>query len=221
MIDYVGCVLFLGSGFAMKIAAERIVTKLNSRAQRSIDDCAMREVWAHELVDKQYRLYTWNDGKLQVLATVNGLLVAAMGFLFRDGPNNTGSLVLLLAAICLLFFSLTICLWRIRTFPRSGRTGSALPNVRSVNGILSFTNWEAYRDTFMTMTRSRFVDDCIRQVYGMAYNNRRTHLITETAVWCTLLGGLALAVASATQLLNVPTVVFHQYGPLVGPLETN
>lgn len=175
----------------------------------SDDEIEMRERWANEIIDKQYRLYTWNDGKLQALATINGLLVAAIGFLFKEGPENWIALVALLTALGFLFASMIICLWRLRNFPQSGRTRGDWPNLRSINGIQSFEKWEEYRDAFRSNTRSQFLDDSVRQIYGMAYNNRTGHLMMEVAVLFTLLGTAALAIATAALFLMPVDASFH------------
>ena len=96
-----------------------------------------RLAWAESLIDKQYRLYVWNDGKIQVLAAVDGLLITAAGMVFRNGPSTIASAVPLAIAAVPLLLSLWICLRALRSFPHSGRSQEKDdgPNLRSLKGI--------------------------------------------------------------------------------------
>lgn len=175
--------------------------KTETLAERQARELQVRERWIGELIDKQYRLYVWNDGKLQALATINGLLLATVAFLFKDGANNNSATYALIVTLGLLFLSMVICLWRTRTFPQSNRSAARWANLRSINGILSFTSWEEYRDEFVGADPKRYLNDSARQLYGMAFNNRRAHSTMEVAVWFTLAGGVALITATGAQFL--------------------
>src|ERR1700743_859138 len=164
------------------LMADKLQVPPESPAVPSNAGAESRQRWAREIIEQQYRLYTWNDGKLQALATINGLLVAAIGFLFKEGPNNWYAQWGLLLSLLLLFVSMSICLWRLRNFPQSNRTKASWSNLRSISGIMRFEKWEDYRDEFKKSDRERFLDDSVRQIYGMAFNNRRGHFLMEIAV---------------------------------------
>lgn len=183
------------------------MSKATDPKEQQLRESEMRERRISELIDKQYRLYSWNDGKLQALATINGLLIATVAFLFKDGPNNLPATLALLATLTLLFGSMAICLWRIRTFPQSNRTQAPWPNLRSINGIQKFSKWEEYRDVFVGADHTRYLNDSARQLYGMAFNNRRGHRMMEIAVWVTFVGGGALVAATGFQFLLPKTPV--------------
>jgi hypothetical protein len=145
---------------------------------------------APDLVDKQYRLYTWNDTKTQGLITTNSVLFAVIGFLYADCLQDTLATVLLALGTCFVGVSLVVCL--IHVIPRisSGKTGIE-PNTRSLRGIGLYKKFEDYRDAFLLTTKTSILADTIRQIYGMADNNLRSARIIKRGVQLTL-SGIAL-----------------------------
>jgi len=155
--------------------------------------------WLNELIDKEYRLYSWNDARVQTLATINGLLIAALSFLFRDGSKNYPSLLFLSASMLLLCAGLGVCLWFLRRFPHSNKTTEDNPNVRSLRGISSHENWKHYEEVLRTMPAEQFFQDSARQIFGMAHNNLVFHRMMERGAWLTLVGAAFLILAAGAQ----------------------
>jgi hypothetical protein len=156
----------------------------------------MEFLWsvASDLVDKQYRLYTWNDTKTQGLITTNSVLFAVIGFLYRDCLQDTLATALLALGTCFVGVSLVVCL--IHVIPRisSGKTGME-PNTRSLRGIGLYKKFEGYRDAFLLTTKTSILADTIRQIYGMASNNLRSARIIKRGVQLTLCGIIAILCA--------------------------
>ncbi|WP_428150916.1 hypothetical protein [Brevundimonas sp.] len=161
--------------------------------------------WLNDMIDKQYRLYAWNDARVQVLATINGLLITALTFLFKDGPRTTFSLACLVTALIALCAGLLICLWFLRDFPNSRRSQApGSPNVRSLNGITAYADWEAYETALLTMSAERYFKDSARQIYGMAINNVRCHATMRQGSILTMLGAIILVIGAALQMAPTP-----------------
>jgi hypothetical protein len=146
---------------------------------------------ASELVDKQYRLYTWNDEKTTGLITTNSVLFAAIGFLYHDCLQDILAIALLALGSFLVGVSLVVCL--IHVIPRitSGKTGKG-PNTRSLRGIGLYKSFEDYRKDFLLTTKASILVDTVRQIYGMADNNLRSARIIKRGVYLTLCGVIAI-----------------------------
>jgi hypothetical protein len=140
-----------------------------------------------DVLDKQYKLYSWNDTKTQALITTNSVMFAAVGFLFKECLRDTLAMVLLGTAILFLGASLITCL--IQVIPRisSGKSGED-PNTRSLRGITSFEKWQDYHNAFVASSKSNVTTDTIRQVFGMAQNNIRSARIVRGGVILTICG---------------------------------
>ncbi len=162
-----------------------------------------------DVLDKQYRLYSWNDMKTQALITTNSVLFAAVGFLFKECLRDTVAMVLLGMAVLFLGSSLMICL--IQVIPRlsSGRSGSE-PNTRSLRGITLFKTFQDYCTAFRSSTRDTIITDTLRQVYGMANNNRRSMKITKAGVILTLFGVVMILGAIFTSAIAARG--YHAFG---------
>lgn len=138
---------------------------------------------AQEILEKQYRVYTWHDAKTQALITTNSLLFAAVGFLFREALKDWLATILLLSTIFFLAGSLIIALRQI--IPRISGLKNPQPSIRSIRGICEFPNANDYSDAFMRLTPDQLLNDTVRQFYGMAGNNMRSYRITRNAVVAT------------------------------------
>jgi len=149
---------------------------------------------ASEVVDKQYRLYTWNDAKVQALVTTNAALFAAVGFLYRECLRDALALYCLGTATAFLGASLIMCLVHVVPRITSGKTGND-PNTRTLRGIGLYKQWEDYRDAFRTSTKDGVLTDTIRQIYGMAANNLRSARIVTIGVRLTI-GGVIMVLAA-------------------------
>jgi Na+-transporting methylmalonyl-CoA/oxaloacetate decarboxylase gamma subunit len=149
---------------------------------------------ALDVVDKQYRLYAWNDAKTQALITTNSLLFAAVGFLFKECLKDTLAIWLLGLAIFFLTYSLIISLKQVIPRISSGKTDEG-PNIRSLRGISLFKKWNDYYNAFILTTKSTILTDTIRQIYGMADNNLRSARIITKGVYLTTGGVIMIFLA--------------------------
>ena len=145
-------------------------------------------------MDKQYRLYTWNDAKTQALITTNSLLFAAIGFLFKECLKDT--LAILLIGLAVLFLALSLIISLKQVIPRitSGKSGDG-SNTRSLRGISLFKTWADYYGAFMLTTKSTILTDTVRQIYGMADNNLRSARIIKSGVYLTTAGVILILCA--------------------------
>ena len=148
-----------------------------------------------DVLDKQYRLYSWNDSKALSLITTDSVLFAAIGFLFTACLPDKLALALLLSALALISLSLLVVLRQVIPQGSSGKSGEA-PNVRSLRGICSFSDWNSYRNHFCALSEEQFAEDAIRQTYGMADNNDKSRVTIRRGVRLTLVGIIFLIAAA-------------------------
>lgn len=152
----------------------------------------MHEQWAIEILDKQYLLYTWNDGKMSALITINAILFAAIGFLFDGSLSDALVLTLTLIAATSISASVCLCLWHGIPRIRSGLAGDD-PNPRSLFGITNhFKTWQSYYDGFLKLDRNTLFRHSVRQIYGMANNNIRSWRLLNSAARFTMVGVTAI-----------------------------
>jgi hypothetical protein len=168
-------------------------------------------------VDRQYKLYAWNDTKTICLITANSLLFTAVSFLYRECLRETLALLFLGAAALCFGISLTFCL--LQVFPRltSRQTGSE-PNVRSLRGINLFGSWTAYLDAVKKLKEEDFLKDTARQAYGMAMNNLRSIAIIKRGVIFTVLGLVLMLLAAGFSAGAARG--YQVLGPWAKPQET-
>ena len=173
-----------------------------SRAVNQGDQEDFLRAVAADIHDKQYRLYGWCDAKTQALVTTNAALFAAVGFLYAQCLNDFLAMVLLGIGAFFLGASLITCL--VHVIPRisSGQTGKD-PNTRSLRGIGLYATWEEYRDAFTSATKTSFLTDTIRSIYGMVRNNLRSYRIIRRGVSFTLVGVVAIVAAMVTSAFAV------------------
>lgn len=167
-----------------------------------------------DILDKQYRLYSWNDAKALSLITTDSVLFAAVGFLFAACLPDVLALLLLGAALILLSLSLFVVLRQVVPQGSSGKSGESA-NVRSLRGICSFNDWESYRDHFCSFSEEQFAEDAIRQAYGMANNNDKSRSTIRRGVTLTALGIVALVSAAGAAALSARGV--HALGSWTPP----
>lgn len=163
----------------------------------------MHERWAIEILDKQYRLYTWNDGKMLALITINAILFAAIGFLFRGSLSDALVLTLTLFAATSISVSVILCLWHAIPRIRSGLAGDD-PNPRSLFGITNhFKTWQSYYDGFLKLDRNTLFRHSVRQIYGMAKNNIRSWRLLNSAAMFTMVGVTAILLSMIAAAFSV------------------
>lgn len=156
---------------------------------------------ANDIVDKQYRLYSWNDAKTLSLITTNSVLFAAVGFLFKDCLSDALALICISLAFAFLGTSLYFSLAQVIPQQSSGKTG-ADPNVRSLRGILTFKSHSEYHQYFEKQTTQTVLRDATRQIYGMAHNNDESRKTTTKGVRLTLIGVIFIMLAAASTALS-------------------
>jgi hypothetical protein len=149
---------------------------------------------AQEVLDKQYRLYSWNDAKSTSLITANSVLLAAIGFLFPSVQTSIFPLVLLIFAMGLVSASLIFTLLQVVPQGSSGKSGTT-KNIRSMRGILSFSSWEDYHKAARDQTEEAFYEDCNRQIFGMTINNDASRRKTTWGVRVTILAVVMLMIS--------------------------
>lgn len=163
------------------------------------------QLWHHALttdvLDKQYRLYSWNDAKSLSLITTNSVLLAAIGFLFKECLPDTFSLLAILMALVLVASSLYFSLKQVIPQGSSGKSGLT-PNVRALSGITKFETWESYHTRLLEMDEEESFECAARQIYGMALNNDVSRRTTTRGVRLTLFGILFIVLSTVGVALS-------------------
>jgi hypothetical protein len=159
------------------------------------------EKWALDVLDKQYRLYSWNDQKTHSLITANAFLFAAVGFTYDRHASDVMVLLFQLLAVAMLAASALFCVTHLVPYWRSGKSGRE-SNIRSLRGIGEFPNWQSYAQTFAGVDRNRFVTDCLRQVYGMSRNSWRSRTLVTRGVALTMVGVICLVLILVAQAVS-------------------
>jgi pycsar effector protein len=154
-------------------------------------------MYTFDILEKQYRNYTWNDGKAYALATLDSFLFAA-GFVIYDKlSHNVIAASMLFGAILFLSVSaLSCCVHCVPTL-RSGRSGPN-DNLRALSCITAFGTWQAYHAALEELKPDRMFEMTCRQIYGMAHNNTRSHRLLAIAARCTMVGLCLLLLAITT-----------------------
>ncbi|MDX6577818.1 MAG: hypothetical protein QOE96_3771 [Blastocatellia bacterium] len=155
--------------------------------------------WHHalatDILDKQYRLYSWNDSKSLSLITTNSVLLAAIGFLFKECIPDLFSLLAILIALAFVACSLYFSLKQVIPQGSSGKSGKG-PNVRALRSITEFKKWEDYHSKLLSMDENEAFECAARQVYGMAINNDASRRTTTRGVKLTFAGIVLILVAT-------------------------
>jgi hypothetical protein len=147
-----------------------------------------KQTLLNDIVEKQYRLYSWNDQKTIGLVTANSLLIACIGFLFKETISDVLSHCLLMLALLCVSISLLLCLRQIIPQGSSGQSGSET-NVRSLRWILECPNYVEYMNEISKITKREILNQTARQAFGMARVNDNSRKITKKASFFTM-GGL-------------------------------
>lgn len=138
-----------------------------------------------DILDKQYRNYAWNDVKMQALITANSVIFAVIGFLFSTALPDIAALLLLLLGVTLISISLLHCLLHAVPKLQSKQSGPD-NNPRSISGITSaHREWQDYLSQVRSLSKDEMFVHTVRQVYGMASNNRDSHRTLRIGVCCT------------------------------------
>lgn len=170
-----------------------------------------------DIIDKQYRSYVWNDGKVQALVAIDAALIVGI-FLIQQifYPISLVDLCLLGASFLFLIISFLVCL--VHVIPRMNSKIGNESNFRTMIGISRFNKDEYYAKIIKTNLNDMVRMNCW-QISGMCKNNLRSHNLVRYGVYLTICGVIILAIA--LPLINVTdwnrskTVPTQQYTPQV------
>lgn len=149
--------------------------------------------FTQDIIDKQYRSYVWNDGKMQTLVTIDAALIAGVLIALQTfkavGPIP---FALIGGAFFALVLSFIVCL--VHAIPKLHSGVGNTTNLRTMVGIGTLTK-EEYHEHVRRMA----ADDMLRmncwQIAGMCRNNLRSYTLIRRGVMLTMSGVVALAVA--------------------------
>ena len=149
--------------------------------------------FAIDILDKQYRSYVWNDGKVQSLVTIDTALIAGILVILQTFQHvNIAAFLLLAGAFLALIASFIVCLWHSIPRVNSGIGNEANP--RSMIGIVRLDKNE-YLATIMGLDLRNMVRMTCWQISGMARNNLRSHNLIKHGVILTIIGVMAISIA--------------------------
>lgn len=144
----------------------------------------------HDVLDKRYALYEWCEEKINTLATMNSILVAALfavsgGFIDAKYWFNLVALILCFLAV---LFSLVVVLWHIIPTMRSGRLPKGSRNLRSVVGVSEFESTKHYMAAVLESTDMARFEAAANQVLGMNRNIMKNQRAIRLAVFADMAG---------------------------------
>lgn len=142
----------------------------------------------NDILDKQYRLYSWADSKTASLIQTNSILLATIGFIFKDCLNDVLATIFVFLAIGANVVSLYFCLRQVKPQKSSGKGVSDIPNLRALSGILKIKSWQEYHDKLIRINNKQLYEFSARQIYGMAFNVEESRINTTKAMKITLFG---------------------------------
>ena len=146
-----------------------------------------------DIIDKQYRCYTWNDGKMQALVATDGALLAGIILIFQTFENiSLETSIFLFLAFTFLLISLVVCL--VHMIPRLDSGIGNEANLRTMIGIRRFS-----KEQYHEQVGGVGINDMIRmncwQIAGMCQNNMRSYRLLQKGVRLTIAGVLVLGFA--------------------------
>lgn len=152
-----------------------------------VDDALLLNL-TNDILDKQYRLYSWADSKTASLIQTNSILLATIGFIFKDCLNDVIATLSIFLAIGANVTSLYFCLRQVKPQKSSGKGVSDTPNLRALSGILKYQNWQDYHEKLIRIKNKQLYEFSARQIYGMAFNVEESRTNTTKAMKITLYG---------------------------------
>ena len=164
----------------------KTASEMIESAQHTDDDLLM--ALTTDIIDKQYRLYSWADSKTLSLITTNSILLATIGFLFKECLADTFSLLALIVSLSLIGISLYFSLIQVTPQGSSGKGLSTEPNLKALSGILNFENWESYHEALLKIDKKNLCVYSARQIFGMANNTDKSRKMTTKGVKFTITG---------------------------------
>jgi Na+-transporting methylmalonyl-CoA/oxaloacetate decarboxylase gamma subunit len=145
-----------------------------------------------DIIDKQYRSYTWSDGKVQALVTMDAALIAGLLLVFQVFKPDAFALTFLGVSFVLFILGFLFCL--VHAIPRLNSKVGNEDNFRTIIGIESLSK-EDYHEAVLHLSLSDMVRMNCAQISGMCRNNVRSQKMIRTAVWLTIAGTLVFAFA--------------------------
>jgi len=168
-------------------------TTLASEKEISKTDLKIFLDFATDILDKQYRSYVWNDGKVQSLVTIDTALIAGVLVILQIFQRaNIVALFFLACAFLSLIASFIVCL--SHSIPRLNSGIGNEVNLRSMIGIVRLDKDE-YLSKLMGLDLANMIKMTSWQISGMSRNNLRSHNLIQRGVILTSIGVLAIAVA--------------------------
>lgn len=170
-----------------------------------------RQNFANDIIDKQYRIYSWYDGKTSSLITTNSILLAAIGFLFKECLTDVLSLTSIILSFTFIGISLFYSLRQVIPQGSSGKT-VGLPNIRSMTGISSFENWEDYHNRLKEIDQKFLFEVSARTIYGMTCNSCDSRKTILKGIYLTMVGIVFILLTFAS--VTLASIDIHILGRL-------
>jgi len=157
------------------------------------EDLGLAFTFTNDIIDKQYRSYVWNDGKVQALVTIDTALIAGILLILQLFPHiSTFGFVVLASAFLFFLSSFLVCL--IHAVPRIHSGIGQSGNLRTMVGI-SKHNKHTYHEAIAGINLHDVLRMNCWQIVGMCTNNLRSHKLITWGVALTLAGVLVLGIA--------------------------
>jgi hypothetical protein len=164
----------------------------------------------NDILDKQYRLYSWADAKTASLIQTNSILLATIGFIFKDCLTDILATCFIFFAIIANVLSLFFCLRQVKPQRSSGKGIANEPNIRALSGILKIETWQDYHNKLIMTNKKQLYEFSARQIFGMARNTEDSRNNTTIAMKITLCG-IAFLILSFISV-SLTTNNFHLLG---------
>lgn len=145
------------------------------------------------IIDKQYRSYVWNDGKVQALVTIDTALIAGLLLILQVFDTvNTLAFVLIGFSFIFLLTSFFVCL--IHAVPRMHSGIGNQENLRTIIGIVNLKK-EEYHAKIRQLDLAEIIKMNCWQIAGMSKNNMRSHKLIRFGAIQTIIGVLLFSTA--------------------------
>ncbi len=155
-----------------------------------------------DIIDKQYRSYVWNDGKIQALVTIDTALIAGILLVLQTLKIiNVFVFILLALSFIFLLISFLVCL--IHAIPRIHSGVGNQANLRTMVGINRFSK-EEYNSKILELDLAEMLRMNCWQITGMCKNNMRSHELIKFGVIFTIIGVLFFA-------SGLPIIVYDEW----------
>lgn len=164
----------------------------------------------NDILDKQYRLYSWVDSKTSSLIQTNSILLATIGFIFKDCITDILATCFIFITILANIISLFYCLRQVKPQRSSGKGVADEPNIRALSGILKIKTWQEYHNKLIRTNSKQLYEFSARQIFGMARNIEDSRINTTKAMKTTLFGIVFLILSFVSVSLTTNNI--HLFG---------